>query len=57
MGIFIFVLYKLILIIQILTWFSNNFRKTFPNKFKLDFYANNLNKNEDERATLDKIGR
>ena len=30
--------------------------QTHPNKFRLEFYANNLNKKEEERASLDKIG-
>jgi hypothetical protein len=31
-------------------------RRTCPKNFKLEFYANNLNKKEEERATLVKIG-
>ena len=27
-----------------------------PRHFKIEFYANNLNKKEEERATLEKIG-
>jgi hypothetical protein len=35
-----------------------SFRVTTPNRFRLDFYSNNLNRTEKERAaTLEKIGR
>ena len=42
---------------KIITTSANLYnRRTFPKNFKIEFYAKNLNKKEEDSATLDKIG-